>query len=51
MSQQPLSVAVIGTGTAGRSSAAGDRPVDTVLGAGLRAVVQSDGAAVGIPPH
>ncbi|MGY1763215.1 hypothetical protein ACI79G_17295 [Geodermatophilus sp. SYSU D00779] len=51
MSQQPLSVAVVGPEMAGRSSAAAYRQVDTVLGEGLRAVVRSDGAAVGIPTH
>ena len=35
MSQQPLSVAVIGAGMAGRSHAAGYRQVNTVFGAGL----------------
>ena len=51
MSQQPLSVAVAGAGMAGRSSAAGYRRVHTVLGEGLRAVVQSDGVAVAVPSH
>jgi predicted dehydrogenase len=35
MSEQPLSVAVIGAGMAGRSHAAGYRQVNTVYGAGL----------------
>lgn len=35
MSKQPLSVAVIGAGMAGRSHAAGYRQVNTVFGAGL----------------
>uniref|UniRef100_UPI0035B0D098 hypothetical protein n=1 Tax=Saccharopolyspora galaxeae TaxID=2781241 RepID=UPI0035B0D098 len=35
MSEQPLSVAVIGAGMAGRSHAAGYRQVNTVFGAGL----------------
>ena len=35
MSQQPLSVAVIGAGMAGRSHAAGYRQVNTVFGPGL----------------
>jgi predicted dehydrogenase len=38
MSQQPLSVAVIGAGMAGRSHAAGYRSVNTVFGEGLPAV-------------
>ncbi|SDL78916.1 hypothetical protein SAMN05660642_00815 [Geodermatophilus siccatus] len=42
-------MAVVGPETAGRSSAAGYRQVDTVLGGGLRAVVQSGGAAVQVP--
>ncbi|WP_448639583.1 hypothetical protein [Geodermatophilus sp. URMC 63] len=58
MSQQPLSVSQQPCpwrwSAPGRPAAApppGTAQVDTVLGECLRAVVQSDGAAVAIPTH
>ena len=44
MSQQALSVAVIGAGMAGRSHAAGYRQVSTVFGEGLPPVRQAANA-------